>query len=156
MTEPTKIDLHHRRISQISDFTELIEMLLPGNRNQQHAAACIFFELKWTNSIVPNLVYIESKYGVTRRILQRARAKLTRLGLIEHVSYLNSRYAGQHGWKLSSRFESALRLLAEKFTGFKDAKSSSKEKDLMLVELMDVRRSVVSDQQPDKMGRGTR
>jgi len=91
MTEPTKIDFHHRRISQISDYAELVEMLFPSNRNQQHAAACIFFELKWTNSIVPNLAYIETKYGVTRRILQRARAKLTRLGLIEHVSYLNKR-----------------------------------------------------------------
>ena len=88
MSEPTKIDFHHRRISQISDFTELIEMLFPGNCNQQHAAACIFFELKWANSIVPNLAYLESKYDISRRILQRTRAKLSRLGLIEHVSYL--------------------------------------------------------------------
>ena len=141
MAEPTKIDFHHRRISQISDFTELIEMLFPGNRNQQHAAACIFFELKWANSIVPNLTYVESKYGVTRRILQRARAKLARLGLIEHVSYLNSRYGGQNGWKLSSRFEGALRQLAEKTVGFRDVRISSKEKDLMLMELMDAKRS---------------
>ena len=118
MPEPTKIDFHHRRISRISDFTEMIEMLFPGNRNQQHAAVCIFYELKWANSIVPNLAYIESKYSVTRRILQRARAKLTRLGLIEHVSYLNSRYGGQNGWKLSTRFERGLRLLAEKCAGF--------------------------------------
>ncbi len=33
MAEPTKIDFHHRRIPQISDFTELIEMLFPGNRD---------------------------------------------------------------------------------------------------------------------------
>jgi len=141
MPEPTKIDFHHRRISQISDFTELIEMLFPRNRNQQHSAACIFFELKWANGIVPNLAYIESKYNVTRRILQRARAKLTRLGLIEHVSYLNSRYGGQHGWKLSSRFETALRQLVDNCAGLRDVKISSKEKDLMLVELMDARRS---------------
>ena len=115
-------------------------MLFPGNRNQQHAAACIFFELKWANSIVPNLAYIETKYSVTRRILQRARAKLTRFGLIEHVSYLNTRYGGQHGWKLSSRLETALRELAEKCADFRDTRTSSKEKDLMLVELMDARR----------------
>ena len=140
MPEPTKIDFHHRRISQISDFTELIEMVFPGNRNQQHAAACIFFELKWSDSMVPNLAYIESKYGVTRRILQRARAKLTRIGLIEHVSYLNSRYGGQHGWKLSSRFETALRQLAKKCTGLRNAKPDSKEKDLMFVDLANARR----------------
>jgi len=34
MTEPTKIDFQHRRISQISDFTELIEMLLSGYEGQ--------------------------------------------------------------------------------------------------------------------------
>jgi hypothetical protein len=130
MPEPTKIDFHHRRISQISDFPELIEMIFPGNRNQQHAAACIFFELKWANSIVPNLAYVESKYKVSRRILQRARAKLARLGLIEHVSYLNSRYGGQHGWKLSSRFETAMRQLAEKCGNLRDAKGSN-EKDLL-------------------------
>jgi hypothetical protein len=91
VAESTKIDFQHRRISQISDFTELVEMLFPGNRNQQHAAACSFFELKWANRMVPNLAYLEKKYHISRRILQRTRAKLSRLGLIEHVSYLNSR-----------------------------------------------------------------
>jgi len=108
MVEPTKIDFRHRRISQISDFTELIEVVFPGNCNQQHAAACIFFELKWAKHMMPNLAHIEKRYDISRRILQRARAKLSRLGLIEHVSYLNSRYGGQHGWRLSTRFERAL------------------------------------------------
>jgi len=115
-------------------------MLFPSNRNQQHAATCIFFELKWANSIVPNLAYIETKYSVTRRILQRVRAKIARLGLIEHVSYLSSRYGGQNGWKLSSRFETALKQLADKMTCLRDKKVGSQEKDLMLVELMDARR----------------
>ena len=140
MTEPTKIDFHHRRISQLSDFTELIEMLFPGNRNQQHAAACIFFELKWTASIVPNLGYLESMYDISRRVLQRARAKLSRLGLIEHVSYLNSRYGGQHGWKLSSRFETGLRQLAARCSALRDKTANSGEKDGMMLELMDGRR----------------
>ena len=140
VTEPTKIDFHHRRISQLSDFTELIEMFFPGNRNQQHAAACIFFELKWGDSIVPNLGHLESKYDISRRVLQRARAKLSRLGLIEHVSYLNSRYGGQHGWKLSSRFETALKKLAERCSVLRGKTTSSKEKDAIMLELMDGRR----------------
>lgn len=94
--------------------------------------------------MAPNLAYIETKYGVPRRILQRARAKLARLGLIEHVSYLNSRYGGQHGCQLSSRFERALRELAEKNAGFKNTGTGSKEKDLMLLELMDARRIVAT------------
>ena len=140
MTEPTKIDFHHRRISQLSDFTELIEMLFPSNRNQQHAAACIFFGLKWGDPIVPNVGYLESKYKISRRVLQRARAKLSRLGLIEHVSYLNSRYGGRHGWKLSSRFETALRQLAERCSMLRNKATSSKEKDVMMLELVDRRR----------------
>ena len=124
-------------------------MMFPSNRNQQHAAACVFFELKGAKCIVPNLTHIEKRYEISRRTLQRTRAKLSRLGLIEHVSYLNSRYGGQHGWKLSSRFEGALRQLAEKSANLRDTKTSSKEKDLMLVELINARRSAAS-QQPEK------
>jgi hypothetical protein len=141
VTEPTKIDFHHRRISQISDFTELIEMLFPGNRNQQHAAACIFFELKWANRMVPNLAYLERKYDISRRILQRTRAKLSRLGVIEHVSYLNSRYGGQQGWKLSSRFESSLKKLAEKAASLRDPGWVARDKEELLIELADARRN---------------
>ncbi len=119
-------------------------MLFPGNRNQQHAAACIFFELKWGNQIVPNLTYIESEYNVSRRILQRARARLSRLGLIEHVSYLSSRYGGQHGWKLSSRFETAMRRLADRSSLIREKTTSSREKDRMMIELIDGRRGVMA------------
>jgi len=140
MREPTKITFHHRRISQISDFTELIEMLFPGNRNQQHAAACIFFELKWANHIVPNLAHIERRYDISRRTLQRTRAKLSRLGLIEHVSYLNSRYGGQYGWKLSTRFERSLNQLGLLCAAFRNTKTSSKEKEILLLEFADTKR----------------
>ena len=129
MPEYTKISFNHRK--EISDYGDLVEMLFPGNRNQQHAAACILFELKWAENIVPNLVYIENKYSTSRRILQRARAKLSRLGLIEHVGYLNSRYNGRQGWKLSSRFEAALKKLADKCAMLRDKSTSSKEKDEM-------------------------
>jgi hypothetical protein len=139
MPEPTKIDFHHRRISQISDFAELFRMLFPGNRNQQHVAACIFFELKWANDMVPNLAHLERRHGTSRRILQRTRAKLSRLGPIEHVSYLNSRYGGQHGWKLSSGFETALGQLAEKCATFRDRTAGSQEKDRMVLELVAAR-----------------
>ena len=147
MSEPTKIDFHHRRVSQLSDYTELIATIVPGNRNQQYAAACIFFELKWGDSIVPNLGYLESKYDVSRRVLQRARAKLSRIGLIEHVSYLNSRYGGQHGWKLSSRLETALRQLAERCSVLRDKSTSSTEKDRVMLEFVAAgraRRRVIS------------
>jgi hypothetical protein len=140
MSESTKIDFQHRRISQLSDFTGLIEMLFPGNRNQRYAAACIFFELKWADGMVPNLACIGTQYGISRRILQRARAKLARIGLIEHVSYLNSRYGGQHGWRLSSRFETALRQMADRCSMLREKTAGSEAKDEMMLGLVQARR----------------
>ena len=139
MGEHTKISFNHRK--EISDYSDLVEMLFPGNRNQQHAAACILFDLKWTDLLIPNMAKLEEQYNISRRILQRTRAKLSRLGLIEHVSYLNSRYDGQHGWKFSTRFERALNQLAQKCAGFRDTKTSSKEKDSMLVDFANARRN---------------
>jgi len=144
--EPTKIDFHHRSIGQISDFTELIEMMFPGNRNQQHAAACVFFELKWAKHIVPNLAHIEKRHYISRRILQRTRAKLSRLGLIEHISHLNSRYGGQHGWRLSTRFERSLNQLGLRCAGFRNTKASSREKEMLLLEFADAKRRIPTSQ----------
>jgi len=117
-------------------------MLFPRNHNQQHAAACMFFELKWAKDMVPNFAYMENKYNVSRRILQRTRAKLSRLGIIEHISYLNNRYGGQWGWKLSSHFESSLRQLAQKCSELRNINISSKEKDQMLIDFLDAKREI--------------
>ena len=142
MGKNTKISFNHRK--DISDYSDLVEMLFLGNRNQQHAAICILFELKWAGCLMPNMANLETQYAISRRILQRTRAKLSRLGLIEHVSYLNSRYDGQHGWKLSSRFEQSLNQLAQKCASLRDIKTSSKEKDSMLVDFANARRNTVN------------
>ena len=120
MSESTKMTFQHRRIREMDDVTDLVDVLFPGNRNQQHVAACILHELKWAQRIVPNLSKLEARYHISRRTLQRTRAKLAKLGLIEHVSSLNARYGGQQGWRLSGRFGAALRLLAEKVDHWRD------------------------------------
>ena len=140
MTEHAKINFNHRK--EISDYSDLVEMLFPGNRNQQHAAACILFELKWTDLLMPNMAHLEAKYDISRRILQRTRAKLSKLGLIEHVSYLNSRYGGQHGWKLSGRFASSLKHLADRYNIFRNTRTGSKEKERLLLDFADSKRSI--------------
>lgn len=117
-------------------------MLFPGNRNRQYAAACIYFELKWASFLVPNMAYIEQKYSISRRTLQRTRAKLSRLGIIEHISYLNARYNGQHGWKLSSRFQAGLKQLAGKCALLRESNIASKDKEEMLLKLQGTRRKV--------------
>ena len=94
-------------------------------------------ELKQANGLVPNLGLLEQRYRISRRTLQRTRAKLTRLGLIEHVSWMNSRYGGQQGWKLSGRMSTALRQLADKVDEWKkDDRAERKQKDQMLVGLI--------------------
>jgi len=134
MTVPTKIDFRYRRISQLDDITDLVEMLFPGNRNQQHAAARILLTLKSANEPLSSLSNLEQEDAISRRTLQRTRAKLARLGLIEHVSWMNSRYGGQQGWKLSSRMSTALRQLADRIDEWrKDARPERVKKDEVLV-----------------------
>ena len=136
MSEPTKIDFRCRRVADVEDIADLADMLFPGNRNQIHAAACILCELKWAENIVPRLSGLETRNGISRRTLQRTRAKLTRLGLMEHVSGLSIRSGGQSGWKLSSRFAGALRQLADKVERWQDAKGPGRrEKEERLLEI---------------------
>ena len=81
MPEYTKIHFNYRK--DIADYSDLVAMLFPGNRNQQHAAACVLFELKWADSsILPSLNFIQEKYVISKRILERTRSKLARLGII--------------------------------------------------------------------------
>lgn len=137
MKETTKIEFRCRRISEIRDFAEVVELLFPGNRNQQRAAACILFELKWASGIVPNFAHLEARNNLSRRTLQRTRAKLARLGLIEHVGRFNARYGGQEGWRLSGRFSAALRLLADELDGWRaDTCQGQKNKDELLLRLL--------------------
>jgi len=137
MTESTKINFVARRVAALDDLTDLVEMLFPDNRNQQHAAARILLCLKQANGIVPNLAFLEGRYGISRRTLQRVRAKLARLGLIERVSWMNSRYGGKSGWRLSGKMSTALRQLADKIDQWReDTHAERLRKDEQLVELL--------------------
>ena len=137
MTESTKIEFRGRRISQLADITDLVEMLFPGNKNQQHAAARILLVLKAAKDMVPNLKNLEQQHRISRRTLQRTRAKLARLGLIEYVSWMNTRYGGQQGWKLSGRMSTALRQLADKIDNWRnDQRQTQREKEAVLVDCL--------------------
>lgn len=114
MTETTKIDFRHGRVRKIGDVVDLVEMLFPGNRNQQHAAARILLALKAVAEPISSLSELERAHGLSRRTLQRVRAKLGQLGLIERVTWMNSRYGGREGWKLSGRMSAGLRRLADR------------------------------------------
>jgi len=63
----TKIDFRYRRASQLDDITDLVEMLFPGNRNQQHAAACILLELRTSQEPMASLSHLADWVDVWRR-----------------------------------------------------------------------------------------
>lgn len=137
MTDSTKIDFRYRRVSQMSDVTDLVAILFPGNRNQQHAAARILLVLRDTSELRETLSDLQERYGVSRRTLERARAKLARLGLIEHISWMNTRYGGREGWKLSSRMSSSLRQLADRIDAWRrENRSEQRDKDDLLVNVL--------------------
>ena len=119
MTVSTKIDLRYRQVGQIEDVTDLVTMLFPGNHNQQHAAARILMALKAADGPLVTLIAVGERHGISRRTLERTRAKLARLGLIEHVTWMNSRYGGRDGWVLSGRMSTAVRQLADKIDAWR-------------------------------------
>jgi len=113
-----------------------VAILFPGNRNQQHAAARILLTLKRVEH-PRNLGDLQERYGISRRTLERTRAKLARLGLIEHVTWMNSRYGGREGWRLSSRMSNALRQLADKIDAWcGDGRPERHAKDEQLVAML--------------------
>jgi hypothetical protein len=133
VTELTKIAFQHRRIRQLDDVTDLVEVLFPGNRNQQHAAARILLFLRQEDLPQRTLADLERRHAISRRTLQRTRAKLARLGLIEHASGLCSRHGGQEGWMLSGRMSTALRHLADRIDQWRgEDRPDKQEKERIL------------------------
>lgn len=110
----TKIDLSHNRVARIEDLDELAAILFPGNKNHQRIFVAIFVEIKWAEGqFLPALEPVADKYGLSRRVLETVRAKMRRLGLIDHVSRFNQRQGYREGWVFSTRFSRALSRLAQ-------------------------------------------
>jgi len=138
----TKIELSFNKINRVSDLADLAELLFPGNRNQQHAFLVIWISLKWAaNCMVPNLAVPAEKHGVSRRTLERVRAKMRRMGLIDHVSRFSAEWGYREGWALSGRFERALRTLADKVADSKRPRAGKKDKDELVLQLAESRRA---------------
>ena len=110
----TKIEVSHNRISRIEDLDELAAVLFPRNRNHQKFFIAIFIEIKWAkDQFLPTLEPIADKYDLSHRVLETVRAKMRRLGLIDHVSRFNRKYGCREGWVFSNKFSNALSRLAE-------------------------------------------
>lgn len=141
----SKIDLSFNRIRRLSDLADLAEVLFPGNRNQQHAFLVIWISLKWADHrIVPNLNEVAKQHEVSKRTLERVRAKMRRMGLVDHVSRFNANRGYREGWILATRFEKSLGQLVGIATELRDTAVGSQDKDVLLLQLADARRSAVS------------
>lgn len=143
----TKVELNANKIARISDASDLAELLFPSNRNQQHAFLVIWFTLNWAGpDLVPNLNEFADRQDVSPRTLARVRAKLRRLGLLDHVSRFNARHGYREGWVRSTRFEHSLAQLAEKVAALADLACTARDKDELLLALARARRDVARQQ----------
>ena len=87
MAERVKVELGFNRIARLNGLDDLARILFPGNRNHQRTFLAVFLELKYAEGgLLASLNFIPKKYKVSRRTLQRVRAKARKLGLIDHIS----------------------------------------------------------------------
>ena len=124
----TKVDLNHNKIARIEALDEFAPVLFPGNKNHQRIFLAIFVELKWArDQFLPALEPLADKYGFSRRSLETVRAKMRRLGLIDHVSRFNKRHGYREGWVFSNRFAKSLNRLVEISTASRERRSALQE-----------------------------
>ena len=90
--------------------------------------------------MVPNLGEVARQHDISRRTLERVRAKMRRIGLIDHVSRFNAGHGYREGWVMSGRFGNSLWQLAEKVATLRDTGKGSKDKDMLLLEFAEARR----------------
>jgi hypothetical protein len=132
----TKIDLSHNRISRAEDLDELAAVLSPRNKNHQRAFLAIWVELKWApDQFLPTLEPIAHKHQLSPRTLETTRAKMRRLGLIDHVSRFGAKHGYREGWVLSTKFQRALERLAVLYGRLREKKGlRQEEKDRRVIE----------------------
>lgn len=129
MTPSTKIDLNHNKVARIEGLDELASVLFPRNKNHQKVFLAIFVELKYSEGcFLSSLSFLSDKYGFSERTLETVRAKMRRMGLIDHVSRFNKNYGYREGWSLSSRFQRSLQRLGELWLRFGERKDGNQEK----------------------------
>ena len=125
----TKVDLNHNRIARIRDLDEFAAILFPGNRNHQRIFVAVFVELKWArDQFLPVLEPVADRYGFSPRSLETVRAKMRRLGLIDHVSRFNRKHGYREGWVFSNRFARSLTTLARISSDFREPRAGSQER----------------------------
>ena len=134
MAPTTKIEADQNKIRRTSGLDEWIGLLFPGKRLHQRIALAVLVELKWsTGQFLPSLDWLAKEYDFSRRSLETVRAKLRRLGVIDHVSRFNKTHGYREGWILSLRFEKSMERMGHWAATLRDASDpvqEAKDRDL--------------------------
>jgi len=130
----TKIELNHNKITKIRDLADLAIILFPHNKRHQRVFLAIVVELKYApGQSLGSLDWIAIDYCISRRVFEIVRAKMRRLGLIDHVSRFSRRSGYREAWMFSARISRSLVRLSElqqSFTEVGDARQERKDRDL--------------------------
>lgn len=133
------MDFSFNKVRKVQDLDELAEIVFPDNRNLQKVFLAIFVELKWSEcQFLPMIEPIADKHGISRRTLETVRAKMRRLGLIDHVSRFNKQHGYREGWVFSTRFTNSLRSLPDTYGALVERRGGlQEEKDRNLIGYFD-------------------
>jgi len=108
----TKIEVNKDKVYRISDPIQLAEIFFPSKNAGQRRAAflAIIFDIKNAeNQKLETTDHLALKYGIGRSTITKARAKMSRIGLI--------RKRGGY-WMFSSVFEKTLKNLIVKIVTY--------------------------------------
>jgi hypothetical protein len=124
----TKIDVNYNRVARTETLDEMARLLFPGSRNHRKIFLAVFVELKWAEGqFLPALEPIADKHGLSHRSLETVRAKMRRMGIIDHVSRFSKRHGCREGWVFSNRFPNALNQMADLTKRLREPKDPSQE-----------------------------
>jgi len=118
----TKIEVNKDKIYRISDPIQLAEIFFPSKNAHQKRAAflAMFFEIKNTkDQKLDSTDHIANKYGIGQSSVTKARAKMSRIGLIRKRDGY---------WIFSSVFGKTLKNLITKLEGHQMPAQTDQEK----------------------------
>lgn len=110
----TKIEISPALVRRVSGLDDLARIFFPDNRNHRRAFIAIWVEIKYAdNQFLPSTLDFSARYQLSPRILEVARSKLKKLGVIKRISHFNPAFGYRSGWMFSSRFSGCLAELSK-------------------------------------------
>ena len=101
-------------VRSISGLDDLARVIFPDNKTHRQVFVAIWVELKYAEDrFLPSFSQLTARYDFSERVLEIARAKLKKMGVLKRVSHFSPHHGHVGGWTFSSRFSQCLRKLAK-------------------------------------------